>query len=226
LYYSRKISLFLLSCLIYTAACCQGLKFSFAADLGIAHNFAQQQQYITAEQNLAVHFHFTPVNGAYTWFELHGNGKFNNDLTATAKSPATTPQEIAYNSHSSLSFRHFSLGWKRYIKGTSDAERGWNLYSLSGLGLLMGQVSNTSSIAIDTTAYNLPVRAGDAKFKRLTLDLGLGTEFPLGGDLYIYVEGKTLIPITDNPSSYMLPATKYAPLTASLHLGLRMLLFN
>jgi len=142
-----------------------------------------------------------------------------------AKSPITIPQQIAYNNRTQLSFKHFSLGWKRYIKGAANAEARLNIYGLAGFGLLMGHVSNDHSVTLDTTVYTVPVRAGEASFKRLTLDMGAGAEVPLGGNFYIYLEGKTLIPITDYPSPYMLPA-KYAPLTASLHLGLRILFLN
>lgn len=47
---------------------------------------------------------------------------------------------------------------------------------------MLGTVTNVHSVAIDTALYTLPVLSGKANFKRLTFDLGLGAEFPVGGD--------------------------------------------
>jgi hypothetical protein len=87
---------------------------------------------------------------------------------------------------------------------------------------MLGRVINTYSVSIDTTLYNVPVRSGKANFKRLTLDLGLGWETPLGGDVYFYTEGRAWIPTTDYPSKYIF-VNKNAPFVASLNFGVRIL---
>ncbi len=78
-----------------------------------------------------------------------------------------------------MRMKHFSAGWRKYLKGTAAAENGWNIYAYAGLGIFMGRVENSHSVAIDTADYNVPVLSGTANFKRLTLDLGLGWELPL-----------------------------------------------
>jgi len=87
---------------------------------------------------------------------------------------------------------------------------------------MMGRVNNVINRVIDTSAYKLPVSDGKGNFKRLTLDLGLGYEAPIGGDVYLYFEGRSLIPISNYPSEYLY-INGYAPLTASAQLGLRIL---
>ena len=88
--------------------------------------------------------------------------------------------------------------------------------------MLLGRVINTHSPAIDTSLYDLSVKSGKANFKRLTLDLGLGWEADLGGNIYFYNEARVWVPTTDYPSKYIF-INKDAPLVASLNFGIRIL---
>jgi hypothetical protein len=195
---------------------------SMSTDFTILRSFKKQQQFWAAGQSIVGHIHITPKDGAYAWFSYCTNGKFTNQLTAAAKSPLTTPQQIAYDNKASMRFQHISMGWKHYLKGTFNSEHTWNLYGYAGLGLMMGRVENIHSVVIDSSDYFIPVLPGKASFKRLTLDLGLGYEIPLGGDFFFYVEARTMIPTTDYPSDHLY-INKDAPLTGSGHLGLRIL---
>jgi len=197
----------------------QQTKFSIATDLDLQRSLKKEQQYWAVGQAVHVHFHFTPKDGAYTWVSYYSDGKFTNNITATAKQSTTIPQQINYVNSAEMRFKHISIGWKHYLKGTSDGE-GWSLYGYAGFGLLLGRVINNHSVAIDTTLYFVPVRSGKANFKRLTLDLGLGWEALLGGDLYFYTEGRLWVPTTDYPSKFIF-INRNAPLVASLCFGLR-----
>lgn len=219
---SRKIFLAFLFTVTGYIACCQQPTFSLATNFTFLRSFKKQQQFWAAGQTITGHIHITPKNGVYAWLAYTTNGKFSNQLTATAKSPLTTPQEMIYNNRSQLKFQHVSLGWKHYLKGRSDSEDGWNLYGYAGLGLMMAQVTNTHSVAIDTADYQVPVSEGKAAFKRLTLDLGLGCEVPVGGDVFFYLEARALVPTTDYPSDHLY-INKDAPLTGSANLGIRLL---
>lgn len=117
-----------------------------------------------------------------------------------------------------------SLGWKYYLVGTNESETAWNLYGVAGFGLIFGKATNIYSIAVDTSLYNAPLQPvnGIGHFKRLTLDLGLGWEIPLAGDIYLYAEGKTWIPTTEYPSKYLF-INNNAPLTGMVTAGLRIL---
>jgi hypothetical protein len=68
----------------------------------------------------------------------------------------------------------------------------------------------------------VPVLSGKGNFKRLTLDLGLGLEFPVGGDIYLYFEGRALVPTTDYPSNFLF-INNNAPFTGAVNAGLRIL---
>ena len=206
----------------YSSAFAQQSTFSIATDLGLQRSIKKEQQYWAVGQTVHAHFHFTPKDGAYVWISYYSEGKFQNDLTAIAKQPATNPQQINYVNNAAMRFKHLSLGLKHYFKGGSDIEEGWSLYGYAGFGLLLGRVINTHSVSIDTTVYQVPVRSGKANFKRLTLDLGLGWEVQLGGDLYFYTEGRVWIPTTDYPSKYIF-VNKNAPFVASLNFGIRIL---
>src|SRR4030095_2551272 len=121
-----------------------------------------------------------------------------------------------------MRFKHLSLGWKHYFIGGSDIDEKWSLYGYTGFGLLLGRVINSHSVSIDTNSYFVPVRSGKANFKRLTLDMGLGWEVPLGGDIFFYNEARLWIPTTDYPSKYIF-VNKNAPFVASLNFGIRIL---
>ncbi len=208
--------------LFSTALYSQTLRFSVATDLTVQHNFKKEQRFWAIGQTVHTHFHITPKEGIYAWFTYYSNGHYKNNLVATAKSPATTPQTIPYVNRASMRLKHFSLGYKRYFIGSSESEKGWNFYGYAGFGLLPGRVINTHSVTIDTANYTLPVLPGKANFKRLTIDPGLGIEHYLAGDIYFYAEGRAWIPTTDYPSSYIF-VNENAPWAVMLNVGLRVL---
>jgi len=200
----------------------QTINFSLATDVSILRSFKKDQRYWSIGQTVHFHFHFTPRDGAYAWVSYYSNGKFSNNINATAKSAITVPQQVSYTNKAQLLFKHISMGWKRYLKGSFDAEKYWNLYGYTGFGLMLGHVVNTHSVNVDTSIYTVPVLPGKANFKRLTLDIGLGLEFPVGGDIFLYIEGRALVPTTDYPSQYLF-INKHAPFTGAANGGLRIL---
>jgi hypothetical protein len=197
-------------------------QFSIATDLGLQHSFKKEQRYWAGGHTVQVQLHFTAKDGAYAWISYYSNGNFSNNVTATAKSIATLPQQINYVNKAVMRFKQFSIGWKRYLKGNAYAEEGWNLYGYAGFGIILGRVDNTHSVSLDTAVYNVPVRVGKANFKRLTLDLGLGWELPLGADVFLYAEGRAWVPTTDYPSKYIF-VNDNAPLVGMANVGLRIL---
>jgi len=197
-------------------------KLSISNDLGLQHSFKKEQRYWAGGHTIHLHVHFTPKEGAYSWISYYSVGKFSNDIMASAKLPATSPQQINYVNKAEMRFKQFSLGWKHYLKGAFNSEDKWNLYGYAGFGLMLGRVVNNHSLTIDTSLYNVPVRSGKANFKRLTVDLGLGWEVPLSSDIFFYNEARVWIPTTDYPSNYLL-VNKNAPLVASLNFGIRIL---
>lgn len=216
-----RIYLLLFALLVSHAVTAQ-TKFSIATDLGLQRNFKKEQQFWAIGHTIQGQFHFTPKNGLYLWVSYYSNGKFKNDLAATAKSILTIPQEIDYTNNATMSLKHFSTGWKHYFKGSSEIEEGFSIYGYAGFGLLFGRIENSHSVAIDTNNYYVPARAGKAKFKRLTADLGLGWEAPIGGGLYVYTEGRFWVPASDYPSKYLF-VNKNAPLAGMLNIGVRVL---
>ncbi len=200
----------------------QNTRFSIATDLGIQRSFKKDQQYWAVGHTVHAHFNYSKRNGVYAWISYYSNGKFTNALQATAKSPSTNPQQISYSNHALMRFKHISLGWRHYLKGDITAAKKLNLYFYAGWGLMLGRIQNTDSPLIDTSIYLLPVARGKANFKRLTIDIGLGWEWPIGSDIYFYNEGRVWLPTTDYPSKFLFINRK-APLVASLNFGLRIL---
>jgi hypothetical protein len=218
----KQFIIFLFFILICSIVFSQKPQFSLATDLSILRSFKNEQRYWAVGQTIHFHFHISPKDGAYAWFSYYSDGKFTNALAAAAKSPGTVPQQVNYLNNAELSFKQVSLGWKRYLKGTFNSEKEWNLYGYAGFGLMMGRILNTHSVVIDSSVYFLPVLSGKANFKRLTLDLGLGLEFPVGGDIYLYLEGRALVPTTDYPSSYLF-INNNTPFTGAVNAGFRIL---
>ncbi len=217
----KKISVTAFTFFLFLSASGQ-TAFSLATDLGLQRSFKKGQQYWAGGHTIHTHFHFTPKDGAYAWVSYYSVGKFNNEVIATAKSPSTIPQQINYTNKAEMRFKHVSLGWKKYLKGNAFAEEGWNLYAYAGFGILLGRVLNSHSVPIDTSVYAVPVRRGKANFKRLTADLGLGWEMPIGADTYLYSEGRVWIPTSDYPSKYLF-VNDNAPLVAMFNVGIRIL---
>ncbi|HET6994177.1 MAG TPA: hypothetical protein VFI06_04295 [Chitinophagaceae bacterium] len=222
MYYLRKIFACAITLFIIGMSRAQPPKFSFATDASVMRSFKQDQRYWAFGQTVNFHFHFSPRDGAYAWVCYYANGRFANLVTADAKSPSTIPQQLDYVNQAQMRFNHVSVGWKHYLKGAFDIETGWSLYGYAGFGLMFGRAQNIQSTLVDSSLYSVPVLAGEGRFKRLTLDVGLGAEVPVGADIYIYFEGRTLIPTTDYPSPYLF-VNQNAPFTASVNLGLRLL---
>ena len=218
----KRFTILLLLDVITASAFAQNMRFSVATDLGGQRSFKKGQQFWALGHTVHALFNLTPKDGIYVWFAYYTNGKFTNELTATAKSPLTTPQQINYSNRATMRFKHFSVGWRKYLKGNCEIEKGWNLYATAGFGLLPGRIINTHSVSIDTSLYNVPVREGKANFKRLTADLGLGWEKPIGADFFLYAEGRVWIPASDYPSKYIF-VNDNAPLAAMMNVGLRIL---
>jgi len=197
---------------------------SIETDISLQRNFKKEQHFWTIGQSVTVNWHFNPREGAYALVCYYSNGNFKNELSATAKSPVTSPQQLSFVNKAQVRLEQISFGWKRYVVGTSDAEKNWNLYVFAGFGLIFGKATNNYSIAIDTALYNTPSRPvnGSGHFKRLTLDVGLGWEVPLGGDIFIYSQAKAWIPTTEYPSRYLF-VNNNAPFAAMISAGLRIL---
>ncbi len=218
----KKPITILILLLFSSAAFSQFPTVSISSDVGIQRSFKKEQQYWAFGHTTHVHFHLAPRDGVYVSFGYYSNGKFSNRITATAKSPLTIPQAISYTNNGSMRLKQFSVGWRKYLKGTFEEEQDWGLYGYAGFGLLLGRIINTHSTPVDTVDYEVPVLSGKANFKRLTLDLGLGAEVPLSGDLYFYMEARAWVPTTDYPSKYIF-VNDNAPVTAMLIGGIRLL---
>ncbi|HEY2720220.1 MAG TPA: hypothetical protein VGI82_00760 [Chitinophagaceae bacterium] len=198
------------------------IRFSLATDISLERSFKKDQRFWAFGQNVILNWHLTQKNGLYASLCYYSNGNFKNSLSASAKSSSTSPQDIFFVNRAQLRLIQISFGWKYYVVGTNDAESKWNLYTISGFGLIFGQASNIYSLSVDTSLYNLPQQPvnGAGHFKRLTIDLGLGWEIPIGGDLYFYSEAKMWIPTTDYPSKYLF-INNNAPLVGTVSAGLR-----
>ncbi len=202
----------------------QSTQISIATDLTFLKSFKKDQRFWAIGHTTYAHFHFTPKNGAFVNFSYYTPGKFKHELTATAKSILTQPNQLKFTNRSEIAFKHFSLGLKKYFYGTFNQDGGWAMYGTAGLGLLAGSVTNEFTSAVDTSLYNLPETpvSGKGKFKRLTLDLSAGYEIPIGIDVFMYGEGRLMIPTTEYPSKYLL-RNDNAPLLLSAHIGVRIL---
>jgi hypothetical protein len=201
------------------------LRVDFATDLSILRNFTSGQQFWAIGQNLKLNFFPVLKDGIYISACYYSDGKFKNQLTAVAKSPATTPQEIQFVNHARMRIRMMTIGWKHFFKGDNEAENfGWNLYGIAGFGILFGKVKNEYSTVPDSSLYILPVQpvSGEGHFKRLTLDLGLGYEYPLVMEIFLYAEARVSIPTSEYPSKY-LAVNNNAPFPGMLSAGIRMI---
>ena len=222
-----KNAVVLILLIITTANARAQPKVSFATDVSVMANFSPKQQFFAIGQTIQFNFHFTPKTSFYSWFIYYSPGKFENDCKAIAKSPSITPPEINYEVKGTWNMREFSLGWKPYLKGRFDAEYDWNLYGLVGLGFMYIRAENSLKQPVDTSLYTIAAtpEIGKGTINRLTVDLGLGVEIPLGGDFFAYGDLRTALPASSYASPY-LHSTKNVPMSVMLNVGLRILFAN
>ena len=214
--------IFLLACTCLQAQ----IKFSLATDLSVLHNFDKQQKFTVVGQTVLPQWHVDKKTTLYAWFTYHANGKYKNNLIATAKSSTTQPQTISFTSNSEMRLRQLSVGVRKYFIGSYESLEKFNFYGGAGFGLIMGTASNNFSKIIDTSLYVVQnnVVNGSGDFKRLTLDVLSGIEFPISYEIFIYSEIRMHIPTTDYPNSYLLKNSN-APFVAGINFGIR-ILFN
>lgn len=216
-----SILILFFSCLSFTSLS----QVSIATDASILRNFNQQQKFWAFGQTVQLNFQLKGKEALYSWVTYYTTGRFKNNFIANAKEPLTNPQQLSYTAYSGLSYRQISLGWKHYFKGSFNSENIWNVYGYAGFGLLLGKVDNRFSKNIDTATYIMTSPLpGNAAFKRLTFDTGLGTEFPLGTDIYLYTELKTWIPTSHYPSPYLYNNNYHIPAVATVNMGIRILI--
>ena len=198
------------------------VQFSLATGLSGLRNLSPQQKFWAIGQTLQVNAHFSSKQSAYAWLDYYTEGKFKNNFTATAKSSLTNPQQQQYTATGRLTFRQVSLGLKHYFRGAFNAETDYNIYGLTGFGLLFAHVSNTNSTSVDTSLYNAPLLPGEGNFRKLTFDLGIGGEVPIGGNFFLFVDGRTWLPASSKTVPY-LHNQKNVPLPVMLSAGMRIL---
>lgn len=199
------------------------VKFSFATDASLLRNFDGKQPFTVFGQSVLLQWHLTELTTVYGFVSYHQNGKYKSTLRADAFQPTTQPQSFVFTNNSEMRLRHVSLGFKRYIKG-NFRDFDFNIYGLAGFGLVVGAATNNFSMAVDTSLYKVQdnVLSGKGDFKRLSLDLGLGWEFPVEYEIYIYSEVRVLVPTTEYPSNYLLKNNN-APFLGTINLGVRIL---
>lgn len=199
------------------------MRFSIATDISVMRNFSPKQKFFAIGQTVQPLFHLSSKETVYAWLSYYSRGKFHNDFTATAKSPATVPQAKTFRVTGQWLSNEVSVGWKHYVKGSFDQSETWSLYTIAGFGLMFAKVENIFRPNIDTSVYQLAAPVpGLNSFNRLTLDLGLGLDYPVGGNFFIYADARTWIPMSDYPSPY-LHSNKNVPLPVTISAGLRIL---
>jgi hypothetical protein len=199
-------------------------RFSLSTELVAQRSLQKEQRFWAVGQNVIGTWHFSPKESGYALIGYFAPGSFYIPLVATAKSFATSPQEIVFRNREKIRLKEISFGWRHYLKGAFDVEDTWALYGLVGFGLVYGKASNSFQAIPDTSLYYLPTEPlqGEGHFKRLSLDLGLGVEYPVGDEFFVYAEAKTWIPTTQYPSKYLF-VNKNAPLVALASIGVRII---
>lgn len=201
-------------------------QFSIATDISMLHNFDGKQPFTVVGQTIQGEWHIEEKLSLYAFFTYHSNGKFANDLTATAKTTGTQPQSFLFTNRAEMRLRHLSFGAKKYFSGGFKKLEKINLYGAAGFGLIMGRASNKFATPVDTALYIVQnnVLNGSGDFKRLSFDVATGLEIPIAYEIFVYSEARIHIPTTNYPNNYLLKNNN-APFLGSINLGIRVL-FN
>lgn len=222
-YSLKKITTIIIFLLMATAILQAQKAVSVGTDVSILRNFTRDQSFTTVGQTIHFNAHFSSKEALYAWVSYYVNGKYKNDLQALARDPFSTPLHLNYTASSKMGLRQISIGWKHYLKGTYNNDSTWNLYAKAGFGLLTGKIENSYDPPVDTALYFVPQKAieGTGHFNRLTFDLALGVEYPIGSAVYLFGEARTWLQSSDYPSPYMY--NNKMPQVLMLNGGLRVL---
>jgi hypothetical protein len=217
---------FILLLVISTAAKAQ-VKFSMGTDVSLLRNFSTNQQFTSFGQSVQGNVHLTAKQTIYGWLSYYLNSSFTNRFNAVAKDPATIPAAAIFRVKGTWKYNHISIGLKQYLYGSHDRNDQISIYGMAGFGLLFAKATNALLDPVDTALYQLPAnpQIGASAFKRLTFDLGIGGEYPLGTDLFIYTDLRTWINTSSYPSA-IFHSTGKAPVPVLLSVGLRALFGN
>jgi len=218
----KKTGIILLAGMLLSACLQAQVRFSLCNDLGLQRSFKKDQRFWAGGHTLQGNFHFSKSNTVYAWISYYSEGKFSNQLTATAKLNTTVPAQINFTNSALMRFKQISIGWKKYFRGDFETESKLHLYGYAGFGIILGRVINTYSVSLDSVQYNIPVKSGKANFSRLTADFGMGTEWSIGSEIFLYSEIRAWVPTSSYPSKYLF-VNQDAPLVGMLNFGLRIL---
>jgi hypothetical protein len=197
---------------------------SITTDVSLLHNFSAKEHFWTVGQTLQANIHINTKETFYAWLNYYKPARFHSSYTAIAKNPVPPYFDQAFTVNSEWRFRQISLGWKHYFLGGYNNYTSWNVYGLAGFGLLFNKVQNTYTQAIDTALYttgNAP-QEGTGRARRLTFDLGLGVELPVGGYTFLYADARTWVPASTTPSPYVYGSVN-VPFPALVSVGVRIL---
>ena len=200
-------------------------QFSLSTDVSVLRNSSPAQQFWTVGQTIRAEWYTGSKDGPYLSIGYYVKSRFNNQFTAKAKSSTTIPTEITYRANSSWQFRQAVLGWKHYFKSRFDSEKNEGFYGTIGTGLLFARIENSFSQSVDTSRYSsLGPTAAAGTFRRIILDLGLGGEWAIGADVYAFGELRSLLQASETRSP-LVAGSRAIPLAASVHAGLRVLIW-
>lgn len=209
---------------IILSVCLSGFaQFSLGVDFTQLRNISEQQKFWASGETVQVNYPLTGKESVYGWVNYYNNGRFSNVNYAKAKFTSTNPQLLPYTVTSWWRYHQFSIGWKHYFKGSYNSEDRVNIYGLAGFGLVTSKVHNVFEPRPKDSLYTIQgALEGDGVFRKLSFDLGLGAEWPFGGNFYGYADVRTWLPTSAYPSPYQQNInSKITPVIASV--GLRML---
>lgn len=194
---------------------------SIATDISLLRHFGKAYRFTTPGQSVRFTSHLTNRTGLYASFSYHSTGDFEERLQAQPRS-FPFPPTVTFSNRGELAYQQLSIGATRYLRNYAFTEEGWQLYGTAGFGLLFGRITNKFD-GIDTALYEYPTlpQSGRGRFRRLTLDLAIGAEAPIGGSVYLYGELRTWIQASNTPSPYL--HNNEVPRAALVNVGLRLL---
>lgn len=178
---------------------------SIATDVSVLRSLTKGSRFWAFGQTVQVQYHFSEKTTAYAWVSYYTAGHFKNQLSAIGIDSIASPPQLDLTTKGTLRYRQISVGIRHYFKGAYNNETTWNLYSLTGFGLLLMKAANTYNTTIDTAHYIVspPVLAGTKNIVRLTADVGLGIETVLGSGVYFYTDVRTWIQASRFKSPYL-----------------------
>jgi len=108
---TKNKTILLLFAFIFPLITFSQVRVSASTDASVIRSFKEGQRFWAFGQTVIIDWQFTSKGGAYASVSYYSNGNYTNNLSATAKSSATSPQQIPFFNKAQMRLEQISASF-------------------------------------------------------------------------------------------------------------------